>query len=135
MEELLNYDTGIIENPYKNTKKDFEFTPEMLDYGFDDTSLRFQYIKSIEDIEERINEMSIYLKDEIIPFDFPDEFYTWYARDVLNIKYNKYEINDMKREYRIKKKRELKKKQEEKKKDRKNKKKMKYEEKHTILTF
>ena len=77
MEELLNYDIGIIENPYKNTKKDFEFKPEMLDYGFDNTSLRFQYIKEIEDIEEKINEMSIYLKDEIILDDFTDKFNTW----------------------------------------------------------
>jgi hypothetical protein len=135
MEELLNYDIGVIDNPYQNTKKAFEFKPEMLDYTFDNTSLRFQYIKEIEDIEERIFMMSIYLKEEIINYDFPDEFYTWYARDVLNIKYTKYEINDMKRQYRIKKKREYKKKQEQKKIDKKNKKKLKYEEKLTIITF
>ena len=135
MEELLNYEVGIIENPYKNTKKDFEFKPSMLDYGFDKSSLRFQYIKDIVDIDERINEMSIYLREEIIPFDFPDEFYNWYARDVLDIKYTKYEINDMKRDYRIKKKRELKKIQEEKKKQKKDKKTIKVENKHTRLVF
>ena len=135
MEQLLNYDIGIVDNPHKNTKKDFEFKPEMLDYQFDDTSLRFQYIKSIEDIEERIEKMADYLREEIIPYDFPDQFYTWYARDVLDIKYTKYEINDMKREYRIKKKRELKKIQEDKKKQKKDKKKIKVENKHTTLVF
>jgi len=135
MEELLNFDFGKVDNPHKNTKKVFEFKPEMLDYQFDDTSLRFQYIKGIEDIEERIREMAKYLRTEIIPYDFPDEFYNWYARDVLGIKYTKYEINDLKREYRIKKKRELKKIQEEKKKQKKDKKKMKIEQKHTKLIF
>tara|TARA_R110000737_G_scaffold85147_2_gene117646 strand:+ start:97 stop:504 length:408 start_codon:yes stop_codon:yes gene_type:complete len=135
MEELLNYEVGIIENPYKNTKKDFEFKPSMLDYGFDKSSLRFQYIKDIVDIDERINEMSIYLREEIIPFDFPDEFYNWYARDVLDIKYTKYEITNMKRDYRIKKKRELKLIQDNKKKQKKDKKKIKVENKHIRLTF
>ena len=135
MEELLNYEVGIIENPYKNTKKDFEFKPSMLDYGFDKSSLRFQYIKDIVDIDERINEMSIYLREEIIPFDFPDEFYDWYARDVLDIKYTKYEITNMKRDYRIKKKRELKLIQDNKKKEKKDKKKIKVENKHIRLTF
>tara|TARA_R110000796_G_scaffold43138_2_gene106067 strand:+ start:40 stop:447 length:408 start_codon:yes stop_codon:yes gene_type:complete len=135
MEELLNYEVGIIENPYKNTKKDFEFKPSMLDYGFDKSSLRFQYIKDIVDIDERINEMSIYLREEIIPFDFPDEFYDWYARDVLDIKYTKYEITNMKRDYRIKKKRELKLIQDNKKKQKKDKKKIKVENKHIRLTF
>lgn len=86
-----------------------EFKPEMLDYTLGNkSSLRLQYIESIEDENKRIEEMAIFLK-EVMAQPFPDEFYPWIARDCLGLKYKRWEIVDMKRKYKIKKKRELKK--------------------------
>ena len=102
-----------------------DFSPTMLDYGLDNkTTMRFEYIKSIEDNEKRIEAMAELLK-EVINQTFPDEFYPWLARDMLNMKYTKNQINDMKREYRIKKKREVKKKKDKEKKNNGNKNKRK----------
>jgi hypothetical protein len=101
------------------------FSPTMLDYGLDNKStMRFEWIKSIEDVNERIEEMGKLLK-EIINQPFPDEFYPWLARDMLKVKYTKNQINDMKREYRIKKKRELKKQRDKEKRNNCNKNKQK----------
>ena len=111
--EGFNYDIGETKL-VRNVKPIIDFKPEMVDYMIgDENSLKFQYIKEIEDVDERIEKMSKYLREDIIKQPFPDEFYTWYARDVLGIKYKKHEIDSLKREYRIKKKREKKKEQEE----------------------
>lgn len=110
----------------REKKKEDEFDPQMLDYIIDSkTSLRFEYIKEIKNEHTRIQEMTGFLQ-ETYKLDFPEEFYQWMARDILGLKYKKWEIDEMKRQYRIKKKRELKKLEEERKKNKgkkKNKKK------------
>ena len=140
---MLNYDFGEINNfndiHKKSTDNDmiktgFEFKPEMLDFTHGDTSLRFEYIKSIEEEDKRIKEMAEFLKTEIIKWDFPNEFFEWYARDILGLKYKKYEIDKMKRDYRIKKKREQRKLKEEKKKH-KNKNQISFKKENKILIF
>ena len=104
----------------KQQKKKDEFDPKSLDYIIGDkTSLRFDYIKNIKDEKTRINELAIFLK-ETYNLSFPDEFYEWIARDILGLKYKRWEIDDMKRQYRIKKKRELKKLEEERKRNKNN---------------
>lgn len=141
--EMLDYDFGEVKSfneihkkPTGNDiiKSGFEFKPEMLDYIQGDTSLRFEYIKSIKDEPQRIKEMSDFLKTDIIKWDFPNEFFEWYARDILGLKYKKYEIDKMKREYRIKKKREQKKLKEQKKKN-KNKNQITFKKESKILVF
>ena len=85
----------------------------------------------IEDKEERINEM-VKLVSELLPVGFPDEVYNWYARECLGLQYSKYEIKEMKRKYKIQKKRE----QAEKKKQEKAKSKcLNYIKKKVVLTF
>ena len=91
----------------------FEFTPSMLDYQLDNKdSLRYKYIREIEDKDKKIREMSEFLK-EVINQPFPDELYEWVARDTLGYKYKKYEIKDMRRKEKIKQKRIKKKKEED----------------------
>ena len=109
-QKSLDYDFDLkLENCRKKCDK-YEIDIKTLDYMIgDDNSLRYEYIKSIKDTNEKLNEMSLFLR-EIIDFPFPDEFYDWYARDILDMKYTKYEIKDMKRKYKIKVKRELEKK-------------------------
>ena len=100
----------------RRKEKCFEISDNMFDYMLgDDNSIRLEYIKEIKDNDKKIVEMSKYLK-EIINQSFPDEFYDWYAREQLGLQYKKYEIDKMKRDYRIKKKRELKDKKEAEKK-------------------
>ena len=61
-------------------------TPDMFDFSVGDTSLRFDWILSIEDKEEKIFEMSK-LICETLPYHFPDEFLEFYARQILKIPY------------------------------------------------
>jgi len=100
----------------KEKQREDEFDPKMLDYIIDNkSSLRLEHIKEIKNEHTRIYEMSIFLK-ETYKLDFPDEFYEWIARDILGLKYKRWEIEDMKRQYRIKKKREMRKIEEDRKK-------------------
>ena len=136
--EQLNFDFGKVEDKtFQDIKKQnvsdkINLKAEMFDYMIGDkSSLRYEYIKSIEDKNERINEM-INLLQDFLPKGLPDEFYDWYARECLGLQYTKYEIKDMKRKYKIQRKRELeKKKQEEKLK----KKRLQYTKKNVIITF
>lgn len=145
--EMLEFDLGndidgIFDKNIRYADK-FEVEPNMIDFmiGKDNncSTLRYEQIKNIEDNNEKIEEMAKYLKEEIVKQDFPDELYLWIARDVLGLKYKKYEIEEMKREYRIKKKREAKEiKEAEKKKklvDKQRKKCLRREVKETILKF
>ena len=88
------------------------FNPNMLDYTIDNkTTLKLEHIKGLKNENTRIEEMSKLLKEHI-NYEFPSEFFEWLARDMLGLKYKKWEIDEMKRQYRIKKKRELKKQKE-----------------------
>ena len=136
--EQLNFDFGKVEDKTfqdikkQNISQKIDLKAEMFDYMIGDkSSLRYEYIKSITDKNERINEM-INLLQDFLPKGLPDEFYDWYARECLGLQYTKYEIKDRKRKYKIQRKRELeKKKQEEKLK----KKRLQYTKKNVILTF
>jgi hypothetical protein len=145
--EMLEFDLGndidgIFDKNIRYADK-FEVEPNMIDFmiGKDNncSTLRYEQIKNIEDNNEKIEEMAKYLKEEIVKQDFPDELYLWIARDVLGLKYKKYEIEEMKRQYRIKKKREAKEiKEAEKNKklaDKQRKKCLRREVKETILKF
>lgn len=128
----------------ENSKHRIE--PNMLDYLIGDpeqteelSSVRFDAIKAMTNDEEKINAMAEYLETEIVKQNFPHELYLWLARDCLNLKYKKYEIEDIKRKYKIEKKRELK---EQKENDKKKKQIEKQKKKHlcrevkdVILTF
>ena len=136
--EQLNFDFGKVEDKTfqdikkQNISQKIDLKAEMFDYMIGDkSSLRYEYIKSITDKNERINEM-INLLQDFLPKGLPDEFYDWYARECLGLQYTKYEIKDRKRKYKIQRKRELeKKKQEEKLK----KKRLQYTKKNVIITF
>jgi hypothetical protein len=92
------------------------FNPTMLDYTIDNkTTLRLEHIQQLENEQTRIEEMAKLLKENI-NYNFPSEFFEWLSRDMLGLKYKKWEIDDMKRQYRIKKKRELKKEKDKNKK-------------------
>ena len=119
--QQLNYDFGdITEKTFKDIKQQrinesINLKPEMFDYIIGDkTSLRYEWILSIEDKQEKLNEMSK-LISEILPVGFPDEFYDWYSRECLGLQYTKYELKDMKRKYKIQRKREIEKKKNEEK--------------------
>ena len=102
---------------YKKHQATEYFDPTMLDYTIGDkTSLRFEYIKNIPNEQTRIDEMSKFMKENI-KLEFPTEFYDWLSRDMLGLKYKKWEIDEMKRQYRIKKKRELRRQEEQRKKN------------------
>ena len=144
--ELFDYDLGKDINEIFNNNERFKLEPNMLDYMIGDpekteelSSVRFDAIKDMSNDYDKIDAMAKYLKDTIIKQDFPDELYVWLARDVLGMKFKKYEIEDMKRKYKIDKKRQLKdKKEEEKRKNKIEKQKKKCLTKHskeTILTF
>jgi hypothetical protein len=144
--ELFDYDLGKDLNQIFNNNERFKLEPNMLDYMIGDpekteelSSVRFDAIKDMSNDYDKIDAMAKYLKDTIIKQDFPDELYVWLARDVLGMKFKKYEIEDMKRKYKIDKKRQLKdKKEEEKRKNKIEKQKKKCLTKHskeTILTF
>lgn len=136
--EQLNYDFGDInEKTFKDIKEkrkmeSINLKPEMFDYMIGDkSSLRYEWILSIEDKNERLGEMCK-LISEILPVGFPDEFYDWYARECLGLQYTKYELKEMKRKYKIQRKREI----EKKKKEEKNKKKtLQYIKKNVVLEF
>jgi len=102
-------------------------TPDMFDFSVGESSLRFDWILSIEDKEEKIFEMSK-LISETLPYQFPNEFLEFYARQVLNIGYSKYEINDIKKAHKEKVKKE-------KLEERENKKKLKVEKKNVKILF
>ena len=102
-------------------------TPEMFDYSVGDTSLRFDWILSIEDKQEKIFEMSK-LISETLPYQFPNEFLEFYARQVLKIPYSKFEINEIKKTHKEKVK-------QEKAEAKENKKKLKVEKKNVKLEF
>jgi len=102
-------------------------TPDMFDFSVGESSLRFDWILSIEDKEEKIFEMSK-LISETLPYQFPNEFLEFYARQVLNIGYSKYEINDIKKAHKEKVKKE-------KAEERENKKKLKVEKKNVKILF
>ena len=144
--QLIDFDLGKDINEIFNNNERFKIEPTALDYmlGNPDekeelSSVRLNYIKNIENQEEQIKEMTEYLKDTIIKQNFPDELYTWIARACLGLKYKKYEIEEMKRKYKINKKRELKEKKEEDKKkkqiEKQKKKCLVYQKKDTILKF
>jgi|TARA_R110000822_G_scaffold74647_4_gene179413 hypothetical protein len=144
--ELFDYDLGKDLNQIFNNNERFKLEPNMLDYMIGDpekmeelSSVRFDAIKDMSNDYDKIDAMAKYLKDTIIKQDFPDELYVWLARDVLGMKFKKYEIEDMKRKYKIDKKRQLKdKKEEEKRKNKIEKQKKKCltkNSKETILTF
>jgi hypothetical protein len=106
--------------------------PEMFDYMIGDkSSLRYEWILSIENKEERINEMTKLIIDTL-PVGFPDEFYDWYSRECLGLQYTKYELRDIKRTYKIKKKRELEKKKKE---EKLKKRRLQYTKKNVVLDF
>ena len=97
--EQLNYNFGdITEKTFKDIKDErksesINLKPEMFDYMIgDNSSLRYDYILSLDDKQEKINEMTK-LISEILPVGFPDEFYDWYSRECLGLQYNKYELN------------------------------------------
>ena len=134
--ELLNYNFGeITENTFRDIKKErqtIDLKPEMFDYMIGDkSSLRFEWILSIENKDERLAEMSK-LISEILPVGFPDEFYDWYSRECLGLQYSKWELKEMKRKYKIQRKREIEKKKKE---DKLSKKRLKYIKKNCILEF
>ena len=134
----LNFDLGeVTDNTFQEIKdkrkvEKVDIEPSYFDYMIgNDTSLRFEHIKTIEDDAERLTQMSEYIK-EVMPLGFPDEYYDWYARDVLGMQYTKYEIADMKRKYKIERKRALEKKKQE---EKRLKNCMKVETKKTTITF
>ena len=136
--QQLNYSFGdITEKTFKDIKDErkketINLKPEMFDYMIGDkSSLRYEWILSIEDKQERINEMTKLIID-ILPVGFPDEFYDWYSRECLGLQYTKYELKDMKRKYKIQRNRDIKKKKEE---EKNKKKKLKYEKKKVIIDF
>tara|TARA_A100001391_G_scaffold69163_2_gene44273 strand:+ start:74 stop:493 length:420 start_codon:yes stop_codon:yes gene_type:complete len=136
--ELLNYDFGNVnDETFKKIKEErqketIDLKPEMFDYMIGDrSSLRYEWILSIENKEERIAEMTK-LISEILPVGFPDEFYDWYSRECLGLQYTKWELKEMKRKYKIQRKREIEKKKKE---DKLSKKRMKVEKKNCILEF
>ena len=99
--DKFDYDLGNnIPNIFDRNKK-IEITDNMIDYltGTIEncSSIKFEKIKSIEEQDKKINEMANYLREDIIKWDFPNEVYLWMARDVLQLQYKKYEIDDMKR--------------------------------------
>ena len=113
----------------KNERKEesINLKPEMFDYVIGKSSLRYEWILSLENKEEKLYEMTK-LITEILPVGFPDEFYDWYSRECMGLQYTKYELRDMKRKYKIQKKRELEKKKKEDKK-------LKFIKKNIILEF
>jgi len=131
--EKLNFDFGkITDQTFKDIKDErkeesINLKPEMFDYVIGKSSLRYEWILSLENKEEKLHEMS-QLITEILPVGFPDEFYDWYSRECLGLQYTKYELRDMKRKYKIQKKRELEKKKKEDKK-------LKFIKKNVILEF
>jgi hypothetical protein len=136
--QQLNYDFGdITENTFKDIKKErqveqLDLKPEMFDYMIGDkSSLRYEWIKEIKDKQEKINEM-IKLLMELLPKGLPDEFYDYYARECLGLQYTKWEIKDMKRKYKIQRRRQLDKKKKE---DKLKSKRLKVEKKNCILEF
>ena len=136
--EQLNYNFGdITEKTFKDIKDErkcesINLKPEMFDYMIgDNSSLRNDYILSLDDKQEKINEMTK-LISEMLPVGFPDEFYDWYSRECLGLQYNKYELKDMKRKYKIEKKREIQKKKNE---DKLISKRLKYTKKKVVLEF
>lgn len=144
--ELIDFDLGKDINKIFNNNERFKLEPNMLDYMIGDpekteelSSVRFDIIKEMDNDDEKIDAMAKYLKDTIIKQDFPEELYIWIARDCLGLKFKKYEIEDMKRKYKIEKKRELKEKKEQDKKkkqiEKQKKKCLVREVKDTILKF
>lgn len=136
--EQLNFDFGKVnDNTFRELKQEraserINLKPEMFDYMLGDkTSLRYEYIKSLEDKQEKIDNMIVLLQ-ELLPVGLPDEFYDWYARECLGLQYSKYEIKDMKRKYKIQRNREIKKKKEE---EKNKKKKLQYEKKKVVIDF
>ena len=97
--ELFDYDLGKDLNQIFNNNERFKLEPNMLDYMIGDpekteelSSVRFDAIKDMSNDYDKIDAMAKYLKDTIIKQDFPDELYVWLARDVLGMKFKKYEI-------------------------------------------
>lgn len=131
--EQLNFDFGkITDQTFKNIKDErkeesINLKPEMFDYVIGKSSLRYEWILSLENKEEKLHEMS-QLITEILPVGFPDEFYDWYSRECLGLQYTKYELRDMKRKYKIEKKRQIEKKKKEDKQ-------LKYIKKKVVLEF
>jgi hypothetical protein len=131
--EQLNFDFGkITDQTFKHIKDErkqesINLKPEMFDYVIGKSSLRYEWILSLENKEEKLHEMTK-LIIEILPLGFPDEFYDWYSRECLGLQYTKYELRDMKRKYKIEKKRQIEKKKKEDKQ-------LKYIKKKVVLEF
>lgn len=144
--EQIDFEIGKDINKIFENNSKHRIEPNMLDYLIGDpekteelSSVRFDAIKAIDNDDEKIHAMAEYLETTIIKQNFPHELYIWLARDALGLQYKKYEIEDMKRKYKIEKKRELKKQKEDDKKNKqleKQKKKcLKREVKDVILKF
>lgn len=136
--EQLNYGIGTPnDNDFKLIKNNriietIDIKPEQFDYMLGNiSSLRYEWIKDINDNNEKIYQMTLLLR-EILPQGLPDEFYDWYARETLGLQYTKYEINDMKRKYKINRRREIEKKKKE---DRLEKERVKFIKKVVVLDF
>ena len=144
--EMLDFGFGEVnDNDFKKIKEDRQTETidiSQLDYILGDikkdnvcSSARFEMIKSIEDKDNRIFEMSLYLEKEVVKQPFPKEFYDWYAREVLGLQFKKWELKQMKRDYKIKRNREIKEEKEKKKLEKKKSKQLQYTKKNVILSF
>ena len=144
--EMLNFDIGNVDDntfqDIKDKRKTEIIDVSQLDYILGDIKgdkqislARFEAIKLIEDKDSRIFEMSLYLEKEIIKQPFPKEFYDWYARECLGLQFKKWELKQMKRDYKIKRNREIKEEKERKKLMKKRSKQLQYEKKNVVLTF
>ena len=99
------------------------------------SSARVEMIKNSDDKDNRIFEMSLYLEKEVVKQPFPREFYDWYAREVLGLQFKKWELKQMKREYKIKRNREIKEEKDKKKIEKKKSKQLQYTKKNVVITF
>ena len=140
--ELVDFELGeytLIEHKSKLMDSKNALDPILLDYTIGNSSLKLDYIKSIENEQQRINEMTLFLDDLYKNYPLPKEWLEWYSRDLLGLSYKEYEIRDMKRKCRIDQRRLKKEKEEENKKQKKldklNKKKMNMKKGNYILKF
>tara|TARA_R110000851_G_scaffold331612_2_gene506032 strand:- start:5094 stop:5543 length:450 start_codon:yes stop_codon:yes gene_type:complete len=144
--EMLDFGFGEVnDNNFKKIKEERQtqvIDISQLDYILGDikkegvcSSARMEMIKSIEDIDNRIFEMSLYLEKEVIKQPFPKEFYDWYSREVLGLQFKKWELKQMKRDYKIKRNREIKEEKDNKKIEKKKSKQLQYTKKNVLITF
>lgn len=144
--KMLEFDFGLVNDINFQKIKDDRLTENIdisqLDYILGDikkenncSSARLEMIKRIGDEEERIFEMSLYLENEIVKKPFPKEFYDWYAREVLNLQFQKWELKQMKRDYKIKRNREIRLERDKKKIEKLKSKQLQHTKKNVVITF